>query len=209
MIYEFVVRSETPPYQVYKLHQEVIDVVCGGGLGLNKEAARPLWRSHPSVKSSSGGSLLLVRSSEPPLGEVSRVKEQAVRFEAGELRKFNCRLNLSSRVWVEQHGCLTKDLNKGLEQDREKCRKKVEKSLAPSEVEPWLRLLLNQNGMTLQNAAIVSQNRVQLKQRHFFINAADIVFVARVADPKLAEEAYCRGIGRKRAFGFGLLVEAE
>lgn len=187
----------------------MIDVVCGGGLGLNKEAARPLWRSHPSVKSSSGGSLLLVRSSEPPLGEVSRVKEQAVRFEAGELRKFNCRLNLSSRVWVEQHGCLTKDLNKGLEQDREKCRKKVEKSLAPSEVEPWLRLLLNQNGMTLQNAAIVSQNRVQLKQRHFFINAADIVFVARVADPKLAEEAYCRGIGRKRAFGFGLLVEAE
>ena len=85
---------------------------------------------------------------------------------------------------------------------------KVEKSLAPSEVEPWLRLLLNQNGMTLQNAAIVSQNRVPLKQRHF-INAADIVFVARVADPKLAEAAYCRGIGRKRAFGFGLLVEAE
>lgn len=204
MLYEFVVRSETPPYQVYKLHQEVMDVVCGGGLGLNKEAARPVWRSPPSVKDSNGGSVLLVRSSEPPLGEVSRVKEQAVCFEAGELRKFNCRLNLSSRVWVEQH-CFSKN---DLDKDREKCRKKVEKSLAPSEVEPWLRLLLNQNGMTLQNASIVSQNRVQLKQRHF-INAADIVFVARVADPKLAEAAYCRGIGRKRAFGFGLLVEAE
>ena len=208
MVYEFVVHSEAPPYRVYKLHQEVMDVVCGGGLGLNKQGARPLWRSHPAVTKSGGGSLLLVRSSEPPLGEVGRVKGQPVRFEAGELRKFNCRLNLSSRVWVEQHRCFKNDLNIELEQDQKKCRKKVEKSLAPSEVEPWLRLLLNQNGMSLHNAAIVSQNRVQLKQRHF-INAADMVFVARVADPKLAEAAYCRGIGRKRAFGFGLLVEAE
>ncbi len=124
MVYEFVVRSEAPPYQVYKLHQEVMDVVCGGGLGLNKQGARPLWRSHPAVTKSSSGSLLLVRSSEPPLGEVGRVKEQSVRFEVGELRKFNCRLNLSSRVWVEQHCCFKNDLNIELEQDRKKCRKK-------------------------------------------------------------------------------------
>lgn len=192
MVFEYVLRSETPPFELYKLHQQVMDVVCGGGDGLNNESVRPLWRS---INNGSNGSLLLVRSSQRPLGSVTRIKEQAIDFKMGEVRKFNCRLNLSSRVRVE-HAL------------KEKGFKKVEKSIDPSEVEPWLRRLLMQNGMELENAAIVSQNLLSMKRRHF-INAADIVFFARITDPALAKAAYQRGIGRKKAFGFGLLMEAE
>lgn len=192
MVYEFVVRSETPPYQVYKLHQDVMDVVCGGGLGLNKEAARPLWRS---IGNGGDGSVLLVRSSQPPLGEVGKVKEQVVSFEAGELRKFNCRLSLSTRA------CVAHPLKaKGV--------KKVEKALGRTEIEDWLTRLLAQHGMALKNAAIVSQSRVRVKA-NYFIDAADILFIARIENPELAGEAYRRGIGRKKAFGFGLLLEAD
>ncbi len=91
---------------------------------------------------------------------------------------------------------------------KEKGSKKVEKSVAASDVEGWLRRLLMQNGMALENAAIVSQNRIPRKKRHF-INAADVVFHARIIDPALARTAYQRGIGRKKAFGFGLLIEAD
>lgn len=189
MFYEYIVRSEKPTYELYKLHQQVMDAVCGGGLGLNKEAARPLWRS---MGNGDGGTVLLVRSSQPPLGAVRKVREQAVGFEPGELRKFNCRLNLSTRVRVvhplKVKGC-----------------KKVEKSLDPAEVEAWLRRLLDQHGMALQSAAIVSQSHAQLKRNHF-INAADILFCVRIVEPALATVAYQRGIGRKKAFGFGLLL---
>ena len=177
-----------------------MDVVCGGGLGLNKEAARPLWRS---IRDVGDGTVLLVRSSQPPLRAVSKVKEQAIDFATGEVRKFNCRLNLSTRVWVDQPW-----LGNEQEKDRKKCRKKVEKSLDPEAVEPWLRHMLSQNGMALQSAAVVSQNRRLMKRSHF-INGADILFVVRITDPALAKVAYLRGIGRKKAFGFGLLLESE
>ncbi|MGI2030019.1 type I-E CRISPR-associated protein Cas6/Cse3/CasE [Endozoicomonas acroporae] len=192
MVFEYIMRSKTPPHQLYKLHQDVMNVVCGGGLGLNKEAARPLWRS---ISNDQGGSLLLVRSSEPPLGEAGRVKEQAASFEVGELRKFNCRLSLSSRSSVN-HPLKAKGY------------KKVEKSLDPDEVEAWLRRLLELHGMTLQNAAIVSQSRALVKRNHF-VNAADILFFVRITDAEQATEAYRKGIGRKKAFGFGLLMEAD
>ena len=39
-----MVRSKLPPYEVYKLHQKVMDVVCGGGQGLNNEAFHKVWR---------------------------------------------------------------------------------------------------------------------------------------------------------------------
>ena len=192
MVFEYILRSETPPFEVYKLHQQVMNLVCGGGDGLNNASVRPLWRS---ISNGADGSVLLVRSSHRPLGSVPRVKEQAIEFTEGEIRKFNCRLNISSRVRVE-HAL------------KEKGSKKVEKSVAASDVEGWLRRLLMQNGMSLENAAIVSQNRIPMKQRHF-INAADVVFHARIMDPALARTAYQRGIGRKKAFGFGLLMEAD
>nr|WP_306671621.1 type I-E CRISPR-associated protein Cas6/Cse3/CasE [Endozoicomonas sp. ONNA2] len=189
MLYEYMVRSKLPPYEVYKLHKKVMDVVCGGGQGLNTEASRPLWRS---MADGSGGSMLLVRSSQPPLGKVTRINEQTLSLKQGQLCKFNCRLNLSARVWVD-HPLKARGV------------KKVERSLGPEEVQPWFRQLLSGSGMALQNAAIVSQSRVSLKRNHF-INAADILFIARIVDPALAEVAYQRGIGRKKAFGFGLLL---
>ncbi len=145
-------RSKRSPFEVYKLHQDVMGVVCGGGLGLNKESARPLWRS---ISNGSDGSVLLVRSSQPPLGDVGNVKEQVVSFEAGELRKFNCRLNLSTRTCVEH------PLKK-------KGYKKVERSLDAAEVEGWLTKLLVQHGMALQNAAIVSQSRIRGEAEPFY-----------------------------------------
>ena len=191
-MYEYIVRSELPPFEVYKLHQIVMDVVCGGGLGLNKESARPQWRS---ISDGCGGTVLLVRSVQPPLGLVSHVKEQPVGFDVGELRKFNCRLNLSTRSRVA-HPLKRKGV------------KKVEKSLEPGEVVDWLKRLFARHGMDLQNVAVTGQCRVEVKRDHF-INAADILLNARITDAALAEEAYRRGVGRKKAFGFGLLVEAD
>ncbi len=192
MVFEYILRSETPPFEVYKLHQQVMNLVCGGGIGLNNASVRPLWRS---ISNGGDGSVLLVRSSHRPLGSVPRVKEQAIEFTEGEVRKFNCRLNISCRIRVE-HGL------------KEKGSKKVEKSVAASDVEGWLRRLLMQNGMALENAAIISQNRIPMKRRHF-INAVDVVFHARIMGPALVKTAYQRGIGRKKAFGFGLLMEVE
>ena len=74
MVFEYILRSETPPFEVYKLHQQVMNLVCGGGDGLNNASVRPLWRS---ISNGGDGSVLLVRSSHRPLGSVPRVKEQA------------------------------------------------------------------------------------------------------------------------------------
>ena len=71
MVFEYMLHSPLAPFEVYKLHQHVMDAVCGGGHGLNTQASRPLWRS---ISNGADGSVLLVRSSHRPLGPVPRVR---------------------------------------------------------------------------------------------------------------------------------------
>ncbi|WP_419834086.1 type I-E CRISPR-associated protein Cas6/Cse3/CasE [Endozoicomonas atrinae] len=192
-MFEFSLTTHIPPHQIYKLHQLVMDVMLAGGHGLDKAALRPLWRSMAHGE----GSLLLVRASRKPLStskdQISPAQENHLILMEGEIRKFHCRLNLSKRVRTS-----TTHQNS----------KPRECSLTPDEVDCWLASLLARHGFKLHNASVVSQARLQVKRNHF-INAADIIFHAQVTDSSAAQRAYAQGLGRKKAFGFGLMLEAD
>ncbi|GAA4648620.1 hypothetical protein GCM10023116_08890 [Kistimonas scapharcae] len=191
MVFEFVYRSPHAPADVYTLHQEVMDIVFAGGDALNKEETRPLWRA---IKSDSG-SIVLVRTSVPPLGEV-KYREHCAEFSVGAMRRFNCRLNLSRRLRQGHAG-----------HDKPSGTREIALTVK-EDIDEWLRLLLDHNGMALQNAAMVSRGRLKVTPHHY-INTADLVFNVRITDAERARVAYNRGLGRKKAFGMGLLLSGD
>lgn len=191
MVFEYILRTDTPPHQVYKLHQEVTEAVYSKGHGIDKEAVRPLWRS---IQNGHKGSIILIRSSERPFG-INTFKEHVIRLESHQVYKFNTRLNASQRWRVE-------------DSTRTSGTRMVEKCIGLTELNDWLRQLLSKNGLELQNAVVTGQAKLGIK-KNVFANATDIIFYAKVTDQHLAEQAYNRGIGRMKAFGFGLLLEVE
>jgi len=168
-----------------------MDVVFAGGDALNKDETRPLWRS---IRGDSG-SFVLVRTSEPPLGDV-KYREHATDFKVGDRHRFNCRLSLSRRLRQDKTG------------NGQPVGTTEMALTAKEDIDEWLRLLLSHNGMELQNAAIASKGRLRVTQHHY-INTADLVFNVIITDAERAKVAYNRGLGRKKAFGMGLLINGD
>ena len=188
MIYEYLKRTKTPPHMVYKLHQEVMNTVYGAGHGLDKQAVRPIWRSHKNGEET----VVLIRSSQRPLG-IDNYTENPFRVENDKSYKFNARLNTCKRCHVE-------------DPTHPRGTRIVEKCIAHTDINIWLRDLLGKNGMEIQNAAISGQAKISIKNNAYAI-ATDIIFFATVTDKQLAQRAYNCGLGRKKAFGLGLMLE--
>lgn len=190
MIYEYLRRTNTPPHMAYKLHQEVMDAVYGCGHAIDKDSVRPIWRSHKNGEET----ILLIRSSQRPIG-VDNYKVNPFRVENGATYKFNARLNTSRRWHVD-------------DPTRPKGKRIIEKCIDKTDIETWLRDLLAGNGMEMQNAAISGQAKLNIRN-DFYAIATDVIFFATVTDKQLAQRCYQRGLGRKRAFGLGLMLEIE
>ena len=205
-MYEFSLTTDLPFTQVYPLHQRVMAVMCGNQHRADKTHLRPLWRSYPYPQREKEGSILLIRSTQKPLTALSNsraantkdtigpIETSTFTLTEGELRTFHCHLDLTKRV--SEPG------------ENRSSRKAIEYALPEAETEAWLTRLLHRNGFELQSLDLVEPLRVRLNRRHL-INGADVIFQAKVHDATAAQQAYNQGLGRKKAFGFGLLLEAE
>ncbi|WP_419533470.1 type I-E CRISPR-associated protein Cas6/Cse3/CasE [Endozoicomonas sp.] len=209
-MYEFSLTTDLPFHQVYPLHQRVMAVMCGNQHRADKTHLRPLWRSYPYPQGEKEGSILLIRSTQKPLAALSNssaantkaanskeiigpIETSTFTLTEGEQRTFHCRLDLTKRV--SEPG------------ENRSSRKAIEYALPEAETEAWLTRLLHRHGFELQQLDLVEPLRVRLNRRHL-INGADVVFQAKVHNATAAQQAYNQGLGRKKAFGFGLLLEA-
>lgn len=200
-MYEFSFITDLPFTQVYPLHQRVMAVMCGNRHIPDKTSLRPLWRSFP-YGDNNEACVLLVRTLQKPqpefLSSATRlcgdIEENTFTLTEGEQRTFHCRLDLTKRV--SEPG------------ENRSSRKAIEYALPEAETEAWLTRLLHRNGFELQRLDLVEALRARLNRRHL-INGADVIFQAKVHNATGAQQAYNQGLGRKKAFGFGLLLEAE
>lgn len=85
-------------------------------------------------------------------------------------------------------------------------RERQEFRVSPSEYPIWLDRLLQRHGMHLLNIGWVRWKSYPLGKngQHFTIAFTD--FWAHIQDSTLAEHAYRYGIGRRKAFGCGMLI---
>ena len=187
-MFEYIIASELSPRNVYSLHQLVMDHFSAGGDLLHGRNERPIWRSMPNTD----GCSLLVRSANRPLSPHTPVSDVSFACSSGEEMQFYVRLSLSKRINVTDSNGNT-------------VRKK-EVAVSREEMGSWLSNLLLKNGFKMSACSLLSACRVKTP-KGFHINAGDIVFNATVIDEEKARSAYHRGIGRQKAFGFGLLLK--
>ena len=187
-MFEYIIASELNPRNVYSLHQLVMVHFSTGGDLLHGRSVRPIWRSMPVT----GGCSLLVRSVNRPLSTHPPISEVNFTFSRGQQMQFYVRLSLSKRINVTGSSGYT-------------VRKK-EVAVSREEIGPWLSNMLQKNGFRMSNCSLLSACRIKTP-KGFHINAGDIVFNATVIDEDMAHCAYSNGIGRQKAFGFGLLLK--
>lgn len=181
-MHEYIIRSKLNQYQVYGLHKEIMKHFSAGGHLLNEN--RPIWRSHECE----GGCIILCRSPVKPLTP-TKTSEAHFECQVGDTVQFTTRLCTTQKIRDSQGRTIT------------------EKFVPASEMASWLKGVVAEKGMELANCAVLSNQKVRVKEKHFSFPGADVVFNAKVLDADLVTLAYNKGIGSKRAFGYGLLVE--
>jgi len=190
MLYEYILNSDLDPNEVYNLHQKVMDHYTAGGDAIVESGGnkRPIWRSMPNEN----GCMLLVRSLAKPLSETPSISSRELQHTLNDEVRFNVRQSLSER--------------KPVFDDNNVQIKTTEKIVHRDNVHQWLSDLLFKHGLELENCSLISECKIPMKKKKYYIIAADFVFNAKIVDLEKFEHAYKYGIGRQKAFGFGLLL---
>lgn len=181
-MYEYIISSKLPSTAVYRLHKEIVRHFSAGGDLPYPE--RPIWRS----KDVGGQTIIICRSTTPPRTPTQTTKI-SFQKQAGEHVQFLAHLSLSHRL---------KDEN-----NRTICEYPIERKYLTE----WLKDMLAKKGMELQNCAFFNARQIIVKEKKFPLSSADVAFNVIIIDPEMAEEAYYKGLGARRAFGCGMLIE--
>ncbi len=150
------------------------------------------------ISSSISESIYLVLSAECPdmsdqkAFEIEIVSDSIGSFNVGDVLHFNLCVNPIVRTDGKKHSILRHRTSKGT-------------VITPKE---WLTRKASDNGFKLINCDVSGFKKIRFdkKGEHGFVTGIDFKGTLEVVDSTLFDNAFTRGIGPSKSFGFGLIA---
>ncbi|SHH60711.1 type I-E CRISPR-associated protein Cas6/Cse3/CasE [Ferrimonas marina] len=191
-MYESHVITDIDSQDLYALHQETWRKFTGKDRP-RRDAPKTPFLYWPMTSEGQKGTCLMIRSEQPSF--VKDFSKKGVEFDpaVGDEVSFVIRLCLTSRAPVTN--------GKG-----QVVKKNRETDLEPEEISDWVGERMRARGMEVLSLKVRSLNKYNVKRHGYSFQGGELMLKVKVTDPVLAKQAYVNGIGRQKAFGFGMMV---